>query len=798
MLFVSLLWATAAVRGQETGWIEGRVVREGGDPVAGVTVFVEGAESQAPTTGPAGTFQLGPLPAGTRTVVFSLGAASERREVEVEAGRTTDITEVVSWQTSFADSLTVYSASRRQERIVEAPAAVATVSRATMEEIAPTGQIPRIFERAGVELTQSGLYDFKLNVRGLNQSVNRRVAVLVDGRDPSFPLLGAQEWASLAFSADDIESAELVSGPSSALYGANAFNGVINLITKRPRDSQGGLVRLTAGELATAKADFRLAGRISDESWYKVLGGYTKSEDFYRSRNEGVEYSVPCAALQTADCLYLEPRPLPLDEDRIGYLSARYDRDLGTGRSLVVEGGDANVEGYVLTSAGSRFQITDLDRPWARFDLNGPRWNLLASYTGRTAEALILSSGTPSFTDEYRVNAELQGNWTLAGGRGRVVAGASAGQEHIDSADPHGVQTLLPEPAGADLYAVFGQVDWELSPATKLVLAARVDDTTLHDPQISPRVALVHALGPRHTLRFTYGQGFQRPNYPEYFIRVPLAPALDLSPFEAICALGQVSCGFDRPVPILAVGNEDLDVEKIRSAEVGYTGVLADRVLLTVDAYVTDVDDFVLQFVPLVGTELGRANHNFPAYMPPPGLDPALSATLLALLQQGLGPLYPFLSTEDGLPLFAFNTPVNYGEARSFGLDVGVDAELGPGWRGTLHYSYFDFDPRQELAAAPFSANRPDNLVTAGVRWARDRFSASLDWRWVEAFRWVESINVGDVPSYDVVNLAAGWDVTDEWAVGLNVSNLFDDVHYESFSGDLLARRGLAYVTYRW
>jgi len=798
VLVVWLACLATAASGQEEGWIEGRVLHEEGGGVGGVAVAVEGLDLPSRTTGPAGSFRLGPLPVGAYTVTFALGDESAGREVEVEAGRTTDITQVVAWQTSFVDSVTVYSASRRQERIVEAPAAVATVGEAQIEAVAPTGQFPKLFQGAGVELTQSGLYDFKLNVRGLNQSVNRRLAVLIDGRDPSFPLLGAQEWAGLALSIDDVESAELVLGPSSALYGANAFNGVVNLITKRPRESRGGFVRLTGGELATAKADVRVAGRIGDESWYKLLAGYTRSEDFYRSRDEGVEYSVPCAALQTADCLYLEPLPLPLDEDRIAYLSGRWDRDLGDGRTFVVEGGNANVEGYVLTSAGSRFQITDLDRPWARVDLSAPRWNLLASYTGRKAEALVLSSGDDSFTDEYRVGAELQGNWTLADGRARVVAGASAGQEDIDSADPQGVQTLLPEPTGADLWAAFGQVDWELSPRTKLVVAARVDDTTLHDVQVSPRAALVHTLAPRHTLRVTYGQGFQRPNYPEYFIRVPLAPPLDLSPFEDLCAAGGVSCGFDRPVPILAVGNEDLEVETIRSFEIGYTGILADRVLLTVDAYATDVDDFVLQFVPLVGTELGRANPNFPAYMPPPELDPALAATLLALLEQGLGPFYPFLSSEDGLPLLAFNTPVNYGEARSYGLELGIDAELARDWRGTFHYSYLDFDVRQELAAVPFSANRPESLLTAGLHYGRDRLAASLAWRWVDSFRWVESINVGDVPSYSVVDVAGSWDLSPAWTLGLQVSNLLDDVHYESFSGDLLERRGLAYVTYRW
>ena len=72
-----------------------------------------------------------------------------------------------------------------------------------IEAAAPSGQAPRIIESApGVDFTQSGLYDFNFNARGFNSSLNRRILTLVDGRDPSVPFLGAQEWAALSFPMD--------------------------------------------------------------------------------------------------------------------------------------------------------------------------------------------------------------------------------------------------------------------------------------------------------------------------------------------------------------------------------------------------------------------------------------------------------------------------------------------------------------------------------------------------------------------------------------------------------------------
>ncbi len=272
---------------QGTGRIEGRVLRDEGRGVEGVLVRLEASGSAVVVTDRRGSFALEQVPEGSQNVVFSLGEDSILLPLEVTAGATIVVEQIVDWALSVTDTLTVFAASRRRERIVGAPAAVVTLTETEILRQAPTGQIPALFASLpGAELTQSGLYDYKFNARGANISVNRRVAVLIDGRDPSFPFLGAQEWAAAAFPLDDLSGAELIRGPSSALYGANAFNGILDLTTKAPRYSQGGLVRLTAGELSTVRAEFRLAGEATQTTYYKVLGSYTESDDFYRSRKQ--------------------------------------------------------------------------------------------------------------------------------------------------------------------------------------------------------------------------------------------------------------------------------------------------------------------------------------------------------------------------------------------------------------------------------------------------------------------------------------------------------------------------------
>src|SRR4030095_5220641 len=187
--------------------------------------------------------------------------------------------------------ITVYSVSRREERVTDAPAAVTVVPQQDIEIKASSGQIPKLLEFSpGVDFTQSGLYDTNFNTRGFNSSLNRRILTLIDGRDPSVPFLGSQEWAAGSFPMDELSRVELVRGPGSALYGANAFNGVLNMTTKAPRGSEGGQLRVTGGDPDTLRGDLRWAGGFGTDWFVKVVGGYVESDDFTRSRNQQVEY----------------------------------------------------------------------------------------------------------------------------------------------------------------------------------------------------------------------------------------------------------------------------------------------------------------------------------------------------------------------------------------------------------------------------------------------------------------------------------------------------------------------------
>lgn len=682
---------------------------------------------------------------------------------------------------TYAETITVTAPSRRQERAVDAPAAVSVVSEEQIESQAPSGQLPQtLVGLTGVDSVQSGLYDFNFSTRGFNRPLNRRVLTLVDGRDTSFAFLGAQEWGAMSLPMDQYASAELVRGPRSALYGANAYSGVISFISKRPRDAPGGFLRLTAGELETSRAEVSQTGAIDDRWSYRVAASYRNGDDFAVSRIGGGEYAglVPDAV------------PIVSDTVRARAATVRIDRELADSRVLTVEAGTASVDGAMFVLPIGRVQDF-ADRPWARVNFNTPSWNLLAYYDRRDSHGQVLTSGALVFEDSYNARLEWQGTRTF-GAKTAVVAGASFNQQGVDDRSPSGAHSLLSDTRNEQQTAAFAQGDVAATERLRVIAAARYDGSSMHPSVFSPKLALQYALTPSHGLRLNYSAGFQSPNYAEIAVRVPVATPLDLSALEQALApvTGGARLGFDA-IPFLAIGNTALRVEKVRSLEAGYSGTVARHAFVTVDAYRSVLTDFITE--PAFGL-----NPAYGAYTPPASLSPDAATAVVGALRSALPPpLFAGLSNVDGRPAFVLSF-TNAGRVTTHGVEAGADLYLGPRWSADANYSWFHSRVDEPIPGSNLLPNTPEHKAAAGVRYRGERWSGSARYRWVDAFAWESGLHRGTVPSYSVVDLAARLAVAERWELALSVANALDEHHYELFGGDILRRVALVSATVRW
>lgn len=167
----------------------------------------------------------------------------------------------------------VTSASRKEEKLFQTAAAIYVI---TQEDIRRSGmtRLPDLLRMVpGVDVGRVDGVGWAVGVRGFNRRFTSKLLVLIDGRSVYSPDTSGVYWEALDIPLETIDRIEVIRGPGGTLWGANAVNGVINIITKRARDSQGGLVTVVGGS-EDRIAGVQYGGTIGSKAYYSVNGKY--------------------------------------------------------------------------------------------------------------------------------------------------------------------------------------------------------------------------------------------------------------------------------------------------------------------------------------------------------------------------------------------------------------------------------------------------------------------------------------------------------------------------------------------
>lgn len=168
----------------------------------------------------------------------------------------------------------VTSLSRRPEPLFASPAAITVL---TAEEIRRSGAttLPDVLRlAAGMQVARFDSRTWAVTSRGFNITTANKLQVLIDGRSVYSPLFAGVQWDVPDVLFEDIDRIEVVRGPGATHWGANAVNGVVNIITKSARETQGSLVTVGGGDEERAFASARYGGRLGERAFYRVYGKY--------------------------------------------------------------------------------------------------------------------------------------------------------------------------------------------------------------------------------------------------------------------------------------------------------------------------------------------------------------------------------------------------------------------------------------------------------------------------------------------------------------------------------------------
>ncbi len=792
---------TMAAWAQEKGSITGTVTSEDGEPLIGANVFVTGT-TKGTAADVNGNFSISGLVYGEYTLQISyIGYEEVTQTVSLNGASATVGTVALAEAANSLLNAVIISGSRRAEKITESPATIQIISSKDIEEIPSFNPGELLSRIKGVDFIRSGVVGTGINIRGFNSNFNAKNLQVNDGRLATLIATGLPFGPLSPLIKEDVERVEVVLGPNAVLYGPNAHNGLVHTITKDPRTSPGTTIGLGGGNQSVFSARVRHAQILNDKLSFKVLGEYTRGEEF-----------------EFADSVYIDRDGIPGTE---GYEELELDNTFEffkgnaalyynlTDQSDLILSVNASQSTYLAPTNVGRNQINDWNVGNVHLRYTSPNWFAQVYYTWSSTDstyaidertkqyyrgldagltdaqargAQSYASGALFVDESKRINAEVQFNETF--GKTELVTGVQLQHDMADSRNTY----LLDDSDDLNITQIgyYGQLKYNFNERWQAIGAFRADNHEIYDFNFVPKLGLL-SRGKLGTWRLTYGQGIAAPTILNMFG--------DL--FSGLI-LGNAQ-GFTILDP--ATGNtsqvERQSVEKIQTFEVGYKGATKDQKLfIDVNAYYNISKDFLS---PVTGVGIATERGDTP----------------IDQVQSGFGAF--------GGLVFTY---VNFGQVNTFGTDIGLNYYFTDQLSMTFNYSFFDYSvDEDDLENNDFNGdgvvnkldvlvNAPTNKASLGFNYRGKKVFANLFLRWVEGYDYFSSFqiaaetqdlvyrgvpvvedarsndtwNYGQLGDFVNVDLGVGYRFSPTFTASAQVTNLFDAEYREFTASPFIGR----------
>ena len=179
-------------------------------------------------------------------------------------------------------NIQVISVSKRPEKLSEAPAAIFVITREDIRRSGATSLPEALRLAPNLEVARIDSYRYGITARGFNSQNGNKLLVLIDGRTVYTPLYSGVWWDSQDLVLEDVDRIEVISGPGGTLWGSNAVNGVINIITRSAKDTPGVLLSGAAGKVDRSLTSARYGGQVGGAA-FRVYGKYSDHDHSERA-----------------------------------------------------------------------------------------------------------------------------------------------------------------------------------------------------------------------------------------------------------------------------------------------------------------------------------------------------------------------------------------------------------------------------------------------------------------------------------------------------------------------------------
>ena len=532
-LLLAVLVVASPVRAQTAG-ISGTVVDETGAVIPGATVTLIGPDTRhIDISGTNGEYRFDNLSPGTYEIRVMLSGFSPAVLDSVTVDDAVVAVAAIDLHVAGVAETVVVSAMRAESRLIDAPATM-TVLPGSMLLVAPAQNYGDFLRTVpGLNVIQTSARDVNMTSRQATHTTATSQLVLVDGRSVYLDFFGLVLWDLLPTNVNDISQIEVVRGPASAVWGANALTGVVNVITKSPRETPGATsVTLSAGMFdrdagstaggnpgAIFGANVSTSQVASDRWSYRLSAGYFNSDAY--PRPTGIIPVVPDPRDPTGATTVGGAR-YPVDAaGAFGSafqnrgtsqpkFDARVDQELTNGR-VIYSGGVAGTDGIIHTATGP-FQIQPGSvMAYGRMSYSrGPfKLNIFTNIVEAEAPNLLVPdprTGGPlelNFkTQTYDVEAS---NVHPFGNRQALSYGGNYRRNNFN---------ITLTPSAEDRNEIGGYLQHEIFVGKlRFSMGARVDKFgNIEDPVFSPRLTAMYQPLRGHSLRAGFNRAFRSPS----------------------------------------------------------------------------------------------------------------------------------------------------------------------------------------------------------------------------------------------------------------------------------------------
>ncbi|MDE0636639.1 MAG: TonB-dependent receptor [Candidatus Poribacteria bacterium] len=894
---------------------------------ASVTVTPKTGDATTGISGPTGTLEMTNLAAGIYTITASSTGYTEKviADITLAADETKSIKIVLSSESIQLEKVSV-TASRRQEKVLEAPASVTLVGALQIKDRVAPSVTEHLKSVRAVDVVTAGLGASYVVVRGFNNVFSGSLLSLVDNRIASVPSLRVNSYSLIPTISEDIEQIEVISGPGAALYGPNSANGVMHIITRSPFTSQGTTISIGGGERRILMGSLRHAGVVNETIGYKLSGNYFQGNDWEEGRSkEDVEGA----------------RELIFDAYKVsGEFRVDYSPNADT--TAIIASGFTQATGIELTGIGAG-QAQD----WTYGYLQGrfihkdffaqAFWNRSGA-----GDSYGVRSGDPTIDNSDLYVGQIQHGYSF-GNRQRLTYGLDVLLTRPDTEGT--INGMNEEDDNINEIGAYLQSETRIFSQLKFIAAGRIDDHNhLEEMVLSPRVALAFQPNDDHNLRVTYNRAFNTPGTSNLFLdilsvkdpfqlganfqpalgfspnidiraqgvrsetgftfkrsadgrpefRSPFSPLADLPAetyiplddpvftnvmwnigrsavmraalpvFKADLTAGgfqepviaALTDGFDNLIPQQVTGVKNVlrlldpqagnfvDVEDVNDVnpikptitqtyEIGYKGILMNKLAFSADVYHSRINDFVGALVVetpnvfldavTLGASLGEQITVALANPANAGLKQALLA-FDAPAQGGNGngspvdelvKLFVAGTENNGAAFIPFGTVTpeqvadpnaimltyrNYGDISLNGFDLSFTYYLSPSLSFGANYSFVSKDLFEDVdGLGDIALNAPKNKFGASVQYVNADYGlgVGLRTRFVAGFPIRSGVYVGDLESYYTIDLNAGYEipVSPRPRLSLTVQNLLNRKHQQFIGSPEIGRLSMVRLT---